>query len=121
MSEKKTTTAATTARKAKTTTASKPKPAQKPAPKKGLLARVYDKAQKLIVTVKSTKSGRAVIRIAKGSAVGLGLYGAYRAGKRSVRPTVVTVTPIEQEPVEEETEAPVEEEPAEETTETEHD
>ena len=118
MSETKKTT--TTASKAKTTTASKPKPAQKPAPKKGLLARAYDKACKVIVTVKSTKSGRAVIRITKGAAVGLGLYGAYRAGKKSVRPTVVTVTPIEQEePVEEEKEVLVEE--PEEATETEHD
>lgn len=73
--------------------------------KKGLLARTYDGYQKIIVKVKSTRGGRAVIKIGKATAIGLGLYGTYKMGQKSVKPTTIYIengVTEEEQPVNEE-------------------
>ena len=63
---------------------------------------------------RSTKVGKWAVRIAKGGAVVGGLYTSYRAGQKSVKPTVVTIE-HDAEPEEAVEEVPAEE-PAEEQT-----
>ena len=59
--------------------------------KKGLLTKIYDGYQKTKAKVMSTKGGRIVAKAVKGIAVGGGLYGAYRLGQKSVKPTQVVI------------------------------
>lgn len=59
--------------------------------KKGLLTKIYDGYQKAKAKVMSTKGGRIVAKAVKGIAVGGGLYGAYRLGQKSVKPTQVVI------------------------------
>lgn len=63
---------------------------------------------------RATKVGKWTVRVVKGGAVVGGLYTSFRAGQKSVKPTVVTIEHNAEEPVEEE-ETPAEE-PAEEQT-----
>lgn len=56
-------------------------------PKEGLIQKV----QRGWNTFSTTKGGRWAIRGAKGLLIGLGLYKAYDAGKKSVKPTLVYV------------------------------
>lgn len=51
----------------------------------------------------TSKGGRWAIRCGKIALVGLGLKTAYDQGKKSVKPTTVYVTPIEEGPTNEET------------------
>ena len=81
--------------------------------KKGLLTRIYDGYQKVKIKMRSTKGGRAVIKITKGTAIGLGLYGTYKLGQKSVKPTTVYI----ESGVEESEEEPETEEVNEEVTE----
>ena len=76
--------------------------------KKGLLTRIYDGYQKTKAKVMSTKGGRIVVRGIKAVGVGAGLYGAYKMGAKSVKPTTVYIKSGVQE---EEPEPPVEETP----------
>lgn len=56
----------------------------------------------------TSKGGRWAIRGTKAVLIGLGLKTAYDAGRKSVKPEMVLVAPVEEEPMEETTE----EEPA---------
>lgn len=118
MSEQKVT-VKTTNRKPAAKKPTAAKPATKPE-KKGLLTRAYDKANSVIIRVRSTRGGRAVIRISKGAAAALGLYGAYRLGQKSIKPTTVYIAEGIEEPAEE-AEASVEPDNNEESVEVEHD
>ena len=120
MSEKTNGTTVKTVRKTTKATAAAKPATKKPEKKKNLLVRLYDGAQRTILSIRSTKAGRATIRVVKGAAIGMGLYGSYRLGKKSVKPTVVTIEPVA--PEEEPTESAPAEEPEEETElEQEHD
>lgn len=88
-------TGTTTRKPAKAATTTGKKPAE--TKKKGLISRAYDKIHNVILSAKATKGGRIAIRMAKGAGAGFALYGTYKLGQRSVRPTVVTVTPINEE------------------------
>ena len=81
------------ANKAATATGNKPAETKK----KGFIGRAYDKVHNIILSVKATKGDRIAIRMAKGAGAGFALYGTYKLGQRSIRPTVVTVTPINEE------------------------
>lgn len=83
-------------------------PDEQPKEKKGLLTRIYDGYQKTKAKVMSTKTGRIVVRGLKVVGAGAGLYGAYKMGAKSVKPTTVA---IESGVQEEEPEPPVEENP----------
>lgn len=79
--------------------------------KEGLIQKV----QRGWNTFSTTKGGRWAIRGAKGLMIGLGLYKAYDAGKRSVKPTLVYVrdeTTATEESTEPETETNNQEETA---------
>lgn len=79
--------------------------------KEGLIQKV----QRGWNTFSTTKGGRWAIRGAKGLLIGLGLYKAYDAGKKSVKPTLVYVrdeTTATEETTEPETETNNQEETA---------
>lgn len=97
-------------------------PATAPEAKKGFFQRLGDGVRKTVIRIKSTKGGRACLRIAEGTAIGLGLYGSYKAGQRSVKPITVYVDSGATEATEAEEpndEAPVDETEAEEANEPE--
>lgn len=56
----------------------------------------------------TSKGGRWAIRCLKGAAIGFGLYEAYNAGKKSVKPTMIMVDPVKEEEQPETTEEPTE-------------
>lgn len=60
--------------------------------KKNLFRRAYDGICTTVIKVKSTRGGRAVIRISKGAAIAAGLYGSFKLGQKSVTPTKVIIT-----------------------------
>lgn len=77
--------------------------------KKNIFVRAYDGGKKVLIKIKGTRGGRAMIKVGKFAVAGLGLYEAYRFGQKSVKPTTVYITEgvAESESAEEET--PVEE------------
>lgn len=75
-----------------------------PPEKKSFFTRVYDRYHKVVLDVKSTKGGRAIIRLSKGAAIALGLYGTYKLGQKSVTPVTLYIEPTEPEVQEEEPE-----------------
>lgn len=83
-----------------------------PAEKTGI-QKALDKVQHGWMKFSTSKGGRWAIRGTKCILIGLGLKTAYDAGKKSVKPEMVLVTPVteEEEPTqtEEPTEEPVEE------------
>ena len=56
--------------------------------KKGLVTKVYGACKK----AKDSKTGRVFIRIGKGIAITLGLYGSYKLGQKSMKPTTVYIS-----------------------------
>ena len=80
------------------------------------LQKALDHVQRGWTRFSTSKGGRWAIRGTKALIIGLGIKTAYDAGKKSVKPEVIMVTPVEQEPAEET--KPEEEEPVvnEETT-----
>lgn len=65
--------------------------------------KALDKIQRGWSKFSTSKGGRWAIRCGKIALVGLGLKTAYDQGKKSVKPTTVYVTPIEEGPTNEET------------------
>ena len=97
-------------------------PATAPEANKGFFQRLHDGVRKKVILIKSTKGGRACIRILEGTAIGLGLYRSYKAGQRSVKPITVYVDSGAAEATEAEEpndEAPVDETEAEKADESE--
>lgn len=89
-------------------------PAKEPTEKKGFIRSVSDRCQKTVIRIRSSKTGRIVIRCTKAAAIGLGLYGAYRFGQKSTRKPEITITAGEGEVIIKEEEPITEEEPTEE-------
>ena len=78
---------------------------------KGLLQKGLDKAQRGWDKFRTSKGGRWAIRGTKLVLIGLGLKTAYDAGKKSVKPEMILVEPVTEEPEQPaETEEPAEEE-----------
>ena len=78
---------------------------------KGLLQKGLDKAQRGWDKFRTSTGGRWAIRGTKLILIGLGLKTAYDAGKKSVKPELVLVSPMTEEPEQpEETAEPAEEE-----------
>lgn len=85
--------------------------------KKGFIAKVIDGAKKAYDTVNTNKFGHAAIKVVKGAAIGLGLYGAYKKGQKSVKPVTVYISEGTTEDEELQAEEPAVEETNDETVE----
>lgn len=59
--------------------------------KEGIIAKAVNGCRKVRDKVRSTKGGRALIRIGKGIAIGVTAYEAYRLGQKSVKSTTVCI------------------------------
>lgn len=79
--------------------------------KKGLLQKGLDKVYNGWNTFRTSKGGRWAIRGTKLILIGLGMKTAYDAGKKSVKPEMILVEPVTEEPEQPaETEEPAEDE-----------
>lgn len=72
------------------------------------IQKALDKVQRGWMRFSTSKGGRWAIRGTKAILIGIGLKTAYDAGVKSVKPTVVMVTPVEEEALPETTEEPAE-------------
>ena len=94
--------------------AGQPEGGEPKAKKKSIVTRLINGARNAYDKVMKTKVGRIAVRTVEGAAAGLCLYGAYKKGQKSVKPTTIYISNgVEETEDEEELQA---EEPAVEET-----